>query len=99
MRIFIVALGVLCLALPGIASTSTTISPATPIEYVSQEISAELLGSIFRYLQQHYDYNYECLCDQYKQGEISVEVTSQGYLVSIMTTEGGMETILIIADI
>ena len=64
-------------------------------ELVSAEIDSELVERIIRYVLVNYGLDYNCLCEQYKAGVMTIEKVQEGYLVRVV--DGG-NILEIIAD-
>lgn len=90
------ALVVLCAALSqGVSATPFTIEE-TPSIAVSSTADSNLAEQIIRHLYEEYDYDYTCLCEQYVNGEMTIEKQISGYLVSFR--DGGGILIQILVD-
>ncbi len=89
------ALVVLCAALSqGVMATPLTIEETTSIE-ASSTVDSDLVEQIIRHLYEEYDYDYTCLCEQYVNGEMTIEKQISGYLVSFRDGGGALIQILI----
>ena len=60
-------------------------------------ISQELVEKILRKVEQDYGFDYDCLCAQFKAGEVLIDKVPQGYRVAI--DDGGAGVLLVIDDI
>lgn len=97
------ALVVLCATLnQGLMATPSPIVPNSTInvemDFISNanpDIDPALVEQIIRYIQQEYDYDYQCLCDQYAKGEMTIEKDIAGYRVSLLDGGGGVIQIII----
>ena len=47
------------------------------------EIDQALVERIIRYVQVNYDIDYNCLCDMYQKGLMTIEKSQDGYLVRV----------------
>ncbi len=89
------ALVVLCATLnQGLIATPSPIALNSCVE-ANAEIDAALVEQILRYIQQEYDYDYDCLCDQYANGELTIEKDLAGYVVTLQDGGGALIQVLI----
>ena len=91
--LFVALLGCV-LTFPGKVEAST--STSTMLVEDSQ-ISQELVEKILRKVEQEYGYDYDCLCAQYKAGEVLIDKVPEGYRVEI--ADGGAGILILIQEI
>ena len=94
-NIFFIALVALCFAFPGKAEANTTSSSFQTVFMDQGEMDPALVEAILRAVQVEYGYDYACLCEQYQNGELTIEKNGEGYLVSLVD---GSLTVSIILD-
>ncbi len=98
----LIALIGLCFAVQGKAKTTNVIS-FYPLETFQSEFqeapSQELVERILRYASQELGIDYQCLCDQYDNGEILIDKTPPGYLVTIQTLSGGVGILIFVESL
>ncbi len=81
-NILFIALVGLCFTFPGEVNATSLNSDSYAEICQSQEApGSDLVERIFRYMQQELGFDYECLCIQYDEGEITIEKDVSGYLV------------------
>ena len=71
--------------------SSSYASPVAPLQTISiqgqTEIDQDLVERIIRYVQVNYGLDYSCICDQYKNGIMTIDKVEEGYLVRVL--DGG----------
>lgn len=67
------------------------------ISVEESQISQSLVEQILRQVEQEYGYDFDCLCNQYKEGKVTIDKSSQGYLVTI--EDGGALIDVLISDL
>lgn len=96
MRKFIfTALIGLGMGIPASQSLLATPSYSLVLQELDQEIDSRLVEQILRAAEQSSEYDYNCLCDMYINGDLTISKVVEGYLVSISDGEGGVGQILI----
>ena len=87
-KISLIALVALCFSFPGKVDAELNLNHTTSLEFAQPEIDPALVESILRYVQFAYGYDYECLCEQYQKGELTIDKSIEGYRVTLR--EGGV---------
>ncbi len=79
------------------ASQSLLASPSSSVIVLEseQEIDSRLVEQILRAVEQSSEYDYNCLCDMYANGELTIAKVVEGYQVSISDGAGGIEIIIL----
>ncbi len=95
-KIIFTALVAFCAALPvrGIATDMSNIELQTVQS--NAEMDPALVESIIKYVQVNYGLDYECLCEQYKNGILTIDKVQEGYLVR--ASDGGGGILVVVAD-
>lgn len=98
-KLSLVALMALCFAFPGKVD-------ATPLNQISietlelnAEIDQSLVEQILRQVQEEYDYDFECLCLAYLNGEVTISKVPNGYQVLIQSNSAEGGVLLVIEEL
>ena len=87
-KLFLVAVGTIMVSFSGIYATPTL--PSTQISHIqSAEPSGQFVENILRILERDYSLDYNCLCQQYKNGDLTISKSPDGYRV-IIEDDGGI---------
>ena len=93
-KLFLVAIGTIVVSFSGIYATPTL--PSTQISHFqSAEPSSQFVEDILRILDRDYGFDYGCMCQLYKDGDISITKSPDGYRVVIEETSGSIWDIII----
>ena len=87
-----VALMALCFTFPGKVDANLTPASSQIIQLAQGEIDPALVETILKYIQVEYDMDYNCLCQSYQKGTLTIEKSLQGYVVKL--ADGGLIGIL-----
>lgn len=81
-KLFLTALLGVCFAFPGLAK-ATIVNDSFSFELNESQDAPdqELVERILRHIQQEFGGDIECLCEQYANGEITIEKDGDRYLV------------------
>ena len=87
-KIFIAALMVAGLAVQGMAADQPITLSFSIEQAESASIDRGLIDKILHQVEKESSYDYQCLCDKYDQGELTIQKDIQGYRVAI--NDGGV---------